>query len=185
MKKLITYMGVATKKVFASRSLHVLFLSLLVFFLILFSTVPFYSTIRDFASLPATHVGEVLVLVWNVMVGFFTENALSGVVYTLTIVALLSLNITFFVFFFRSLYVGVGFWKTIGSGFGGGILGILGGGCAACGTFVISYLLSLVGAQWIIFALPLEGKEFGIVGISMLIFSLAVISKRIAEENTV
>lgn len=162
-----------------------LFLFLSVLFLILFSTILFYSTIRDFASLPATHAGEVIVLVWNVILSFFTENAIPGVLYTLSIVALLSLNITFFVFFFRSLYVGVGFWKTIGSGFGGGILGILGGGCAACGTFVISYLLSLVGAQWIIFALPLEGKEFGLLGIIMLIFSLGVISKRIAEENTV
>lgn len=72
--------------------------------------------------------------------------------------------------------------KDVGMALGAsGILsGILGIGCAACGSVIITGLLSLVGASGALVFLPLRGGEFGIIGVVLLAISIAVISKKIA-----
>jgi hypothetical protein len=58
--------------------------------------------------------------------------------------------------------------------------GTLGVGCAACGSFLLSTLLSSLGAAGAVALLPLHGGEFGILGVGLLFFSLIVIAKKIA-----
>ena len=62
---------------------------------------------------------------------------------------------------------------------GGLASGFFGVGCAACGTFVLSPVLSFVGASGLIALLPFGGEEFGALGVAMLGFSLVLIARKI------
>jgi hypothetical protein len=54
----------------------------------------------------------------------------------------------------------------------GVVLGLLGAGCAACGSAILAGLLSLVGAAGLVTALPLEGFEFSLLALVVLVLSL-------------
>lgn len=58
------------------------------------------------------------------------------------------------------------------SGAVGLVLGTLGAGCAACGTAILAGLLSLFGATGVLTLLPLEGQEFSIVAIAVVVLSI-------------
>lgn len=60
--------------------------------------------------------------------------------------------------------------------------GMLGVGCATCGTFVITPLLTLMGAGGLLATLPFGGEEFIIVGIGLLGLSLLLTMKRLKES---
>lgn len=61
-------------------------------------------------------------------------------------------------------------------GSGGSLLGVvfatLGAGCAACGSAVLLGLLSLLGVSVSLVALPLEGLEFALLALAVLILSI-------------
>lgn len=63
---------------------------------------------------------------------------------------------------------------------GGSILGVIGGGCAACGLPIVS-LLGLSGS---IIYLPLQGKELSIIGVILLSMSLYFMIKGIKPERS-
>jgi hypothetical protein len=58
------------------------------------------------------------------------------------------------------------------SGAVGLVLGTLGAGCAACGTAILAGLLSLVGATGLVTLLPLEGQEFSVLAIVVVVLSI-------------
>src|SRR3546814_11223269 len=64
--------------------------------------------------------------------------------------------------------------------FGGLATGLFGVGCAACGTFVLSPALTLVGISGLIALLPFGGEAFGVLGVGMLGLSLVLTARRIA-----
>lgn len=71
---------------------------------------------------------------------------------------------------------------TIGSGaLASGVIGV---GCAACGSLILGVVLPSLGAAGALAALPLNGEEFGIVSVALLSVSLLLISKNIAESST-
>jgi len=60
-----------------------------------------------------------------------------------------------------------------GSGSAAGmLLGVLGAGCAACGTAILAGILSLVGAAGVATLLPLEGMELLLLAFAMLVLSV-------------
>lgn len=72
----------------------------------------------------------------------------------------------------------------ITAGLGGLGSGLFGIGCAACGSFILSPALTLLGASTVISLLPLGGAEFGVLGVGMLGLSLVLGVKRIYQPDT-
>lgn len=70
---------------------------------------------------------------------------------------------------------------AFGMGIGGLFSAILGIGCAACGSIILTPLLALVGASGLLAVLPLAGGEFGILGGALLLFSIYLVLKKIKE----
>ena len=54
----------------------------------------------------------------------------------------------------------------------GMVLGTLGAGCAACGSALIAGVFSLFGATGALTLLPLEGAEFTLLALVLLVFSI-------------
>ncbi len=71
--------------------------------------------------------------------------------------------------------------QNIAIGSGGVASGAIGISCAACGSFVLSAVLSSFGAAGALALLPLQGEEFGILSVALLFLSLLLLSRNIAK----
>ncbi len=63
---------------------------------------------------------------------------------------------------------------------GGTIAGILGVGCASCGSILLTSILASFGATGLIALFPLRGQEFAIASIVLLLISLSGLLKSAA-----
>lgn len=71
--------------------------------------------------------------------------------------------------------------KEAGTSVLGLVFGILGVGCASCGSVLLTSLIGLGTATTIMGTLPLRGQELGLLGIGMLGVSLAFTVKKIND----
>lgn len=117
-------------------------------------------------DLPLAIRGAVLVELYPFIGTAYT--ALQGAVLVTTGV-LVGVNLGVATYHFHEHGLSVG----QGSGSLGGIgLGLLGAGCAACGSAVLTGLLSIAGASGLLLALPLDGLEFSALAMVALLLSL-------------
>jgi len=131
-------------------------------------------------SVPLLDKAKVLIS----LAGSITTNftILSGF-YTTAIAALFGTNVAMVTYYIRQrrrLQNQMG-QASVATGLGGLASGLIGIGCAACGSFVLGPVLSLVGATGFIALLPFRGEEFGVLGVVMLGFSIVLVAKRIRE----
>lgn len=91
---------------------------------------------------------------------------------TVVIVVLFGINVTLLLYYIRKVRGSANNVRQAGAAsFSGLISGVLGIGCAACGTFVLTSMLVLIGAGGIVTYLPFKGVEFGFIGIGLLLYS--------------
>ncbi len=102
--------------------------------------------------------------------------------YTVGISILFGMNISMLMYFLRRRSIEIK-KSDVSVGFLGIASGVIGVGCAACGSLVLTSILSIFGATWVLAYLPLKGEEFGILGIILLVVSLHRISKRIQDPS--
>lgn len=111
--------------------------------------------------------------------GSITSNfTLLSASYTIAIAGLFGIDLAFIVYFLRRRVDTV---KQSGTatGFLGIASGIVGIGCAACGSLLLTSFFSLVGASAVLALLPLKGGEFGILGVVLLGVSIYMTAKKI------
>lgn len=105
---------------------------------------------------------------------------------TIAMAVLFGMNVAMIVYYHRSRRA---LMKPLGSGVittsvGGLASGSLGVGCAACGTLILSPVLTFLGAGTLITTLPLGGEEFGLAGLVMLVLSLLWGAKKVGQLTT-
>ena len=103
--------------------------------------------------------------------------------YTIAIAALFGMNLAMVVYFLKRTRAGLG-RQNIATGVGGIASGALGIGCVACGSFLLTTILSSLGAAGALAILPLRGGELGILSVILLTAALLLISRKIAEPLT-
>ena len=102
--------------------------------------------------------------------------------YTILIAVLFGINFSLFVYYIRRVRSGARRLKSTGAASLGGLVsGVFGIGCAACGTFILTSVLTLFGVSGIIVYLPLGGEEFGFLGVGLLLYSLHGLREKIDE----
>ncbi len=139
---------------------------------ILFQVVP-----RDTMS-----VVEKIQFVSSFYGSIFTNFTWLSAIYTILVSLLFALNLVLFVYYVkkqRALFKGSA--PVVGNSAGGLVAGFLGIGCATCGTFVLTTVLSFVGAGAILTYLPLRGQELGILAVLLLMYSIYAILSKIQE----
>jgi len=131
-------------------------------------------------SVPLATKIEILAgLVGSIATNFTLFSALS-----LVVIALLSgANVAIAVYRMklRRQIIGQMRQPGLGMSLGGLGSGLLGVGCAACGTFVLGPVLSLAGVGGILTLLPFSGQEFAVLGIFLLGLSLYFTARRLGE----
>ena len=124
-------------------------------------------------------LGIPLSLLGSIITNFTILSALS----TIAIAMLFGINVALVVYFLRRK---IGEVKQMGitNGFLGITSGIVGIGCAACGSLLLTSVLSLFGASSILAFLPLAGGEFSILAVILLVISTHTIAKQIQQPGT-
>ncbi|OJI06859.1 hypothetical protein BK004_01835 [bacterium CG10_46_32] len=69
--------------------------------------------------------------------------------------------------------------RRIGVGVVGTMVGLLGVGCAACGSVILTSVFGIGLAGSFLGFLPFGGIEFGVLGLCALGFSISILAKRI------
>lgn len=127
-----------------------------------------------------TVLSEKLNLLLNLMGSISTNFTVFSAISTIIIAILFGINIAIIAYFIRKRKVVLGSGSFFAS-FGGISSGIVGIGCAACGSLVLSTFLPVIGAVGVIALLPLKGKEFSILSIGLLLVSIFAIARKIIE----
>lgn len=100
----------------------------------------------------------------------------------LTLVGLFGTHVALFVFYVRRLQVGTKGTKRLhATSFLGLVAGLFGVGCAACGSILISGLMSIFGASGLLLLMPFHGQEFGLLGIILLTLAIYFLAKKIRQ----
>ncbi len=137
--------------------------------------IPLIVKVMGHPGIPLTQKLDLPISLLGSIVTNFTLLSAS---YTIAIAILFGLNLGMIVYFLRRRINDVK-QSGIATGFFGITSGVIGMGCAACGSFLLMSVLSLFGASWILSFLPLGGGEFGILGVILLTVSLYMTAKQI------
>jgi len=170
----------ATREVF--RGFRYLLLAGCVAFIVFaFSTwLPNIGLVFDIITSSSVSFQQKINIPFQLLGSIQTNFSIFSASYTIAIAALFGINIAMVAYYIKQRKR---FFQQSGmvTSFGGLASGILGIGCAACGTFVLAPILSVIGAAGLIAALPFGGGEFGILSIGILGFSIVLISKKIRD----
>ena len=121
-------------------------------------------------------------IAWSLLGGIVTNFSMLSASYTIAIAALFGICVAMIVYLLKLKRVSAA-GQNIAIGSGGIVSGVLGIGCAACGSLILGAAVPFLGAAGALAALPLNGGEFGILSVALLVVSLLLISKNIAEPG--
>ena len=116
----------------------------------------------------------------SLLAGIATNFSLFSASYTVAIAILLGLDMALVVYVFRQKRTAAA-GSNLVLGSGGLASGLVGVGCAACGSLILGGLVPSLGVAGALATLPLQGEEFGILSVALLLLSLMFVSKSIAE----
>ncbi len=129
---------------------------------------------------PSTSLSEKIGVPISLTGSIATNFTLLSLAYTIATALLFGIYLALFVYYLRTKRAGVRQGK-IAAGFVGLMSGVLGIGCAACGSVLLTGALSFFGVASALTFLPLGGAEFGIIGALILTFSIYLTAKQIAN----
>lgn len=128
--------------------------------------VPIVTDLVVGGSLPLDRRVAVLLELYPFVGSFF--GPLQGVL-LVAVSVLAGVDVSMATYHFREHGVSV---QEGGASAAGILLGTLGAGCAACGSAVLLGLLSLFGVSTSLLFLPLDGLEFAVGGVAVLLLSI-------------
>lgn len=140
--------------------------------------LPNFRLVAGIVSSPDVPLSSKIELPISLLGSIVTNFTLLSASYTIAIAVLFGVYVAMTIYFLKRRIKEVG-QGGIATGFFGITSGVLGVGCAACGSFLLTSLLTLIGAGGAIALLPLQGSEFGILGVILLAFAVYTTAKQI------
>ncbi len=144
--------------------------------------LPNFSIIKQVFGSNSVDLGEKVFFLLSLYNTLFSSNTpLSGFILVATAV-LFGVNVGLLVYYIRRRQEKLSENKKVHlASIGGTISAVLGMGCAACGSVVLTAVSGLLGASGLILLLPFHGAEFGVLGIVLLLVSIRFLIKKIND----
>ncbi len=120
-------------------------------------------------------VGKFKIFAWTIE-NFGLNFTPVRAVFTVVIAVLLGINLAMLSFYFKQRRAGAAAVGASGLGLAMSILGV---GCAACGSVVLTSVLGYAAAAKFLGALPGRGLEFSVISLALLWLSIAMLSQKI------
>lgn len=124
--------------------------------------------------------GDKIIFLFSLLGSIATNFTLLSAFGTVLIALLFGVQISFIVYLLWSRSLALAGKSATASGAGMGI-GLLGIGCSACGSLVLTAVLPLIGTSGILAFLPLAGAEFSFLGAIIIVLSIFLTVRRIAR----
>lgn len=140
--------------------------------------LPNFSLLAQVLPSQSIELSNKISLVFNLFQSIQTNFTTLSATYTILIAILFGMNVALFAYFIRRQKALIKSTNSAAS-IGGLVSGLFGIGCAACGTFILSWVLGFIGIAGVISYLPLGGEEFGILGVVLLVYSVVATANKI------
>jgi|SRR3989344_204095 len=140
--------------------------------------LPNLDFIATFISSPRVALGEKIAFLWSSLGAITTNFSLLAALLTIAISILFGLNVALTVYYFQRR---LQFQKVAGIGTLGMLLGLVGVGCASCGSIVLSIFLGIGATAAVTGVLPFGGQEFSMLSVAVLFGTLYVIAKKAGD----
>lgn len=157
---------------FVLRHYNYFVLALLVGLLVLGVAIllPSFSLLATVFADSTVPLADKLHLLWSLLGSLATNFTTLSAFTTVMISLLVGVNVSLIAYLHKrqkeKLSVGGVAVSSVGT-----FLGMFGVGCAACGSLVLTALLSSVGGVGLLTILPFQGQEIGILGVLALSFA--------------
>ncbi len=112
----------------------------------------------------------------NILGSIATNFSPLSASYTIAIAVLVGINAAFIVYLLKNDGV---VWGGSSAGVAGIFSGVLGIGCAACGSLILMSFLGTIGGVSVLALLPLKGEEFGVIGVILLSAATYLLARQI------
>lgn len=151
---------------------------------LLFSTlslgIAIRSTIYLTFTLPVDSLQDRVALVLTSVKAIPLNFTSEAVAFIFIIAFLTGINVALIVYYIRSRSL---LFRKSGAGFLGAFAGIIGVGCASCGSVLLSSIMGLSASTTLIGALPLRGTEFSLLAVALLVYSIYALSRKVSPER--
>ena len=169
----------ALQKVFRNSRLTLLAIAVTVAVFLFAVWLPNFGLIKSVLLDSSVSIGSKINLPIQLIGSISTNFTALSATYTIAIALLFGVYIAMIIYFLKRRIKEVG-QGGVATGFLGITSGVLGVGCAACGSFLLTSL-SLVGASGVLTFFPLGGSEFGIIGVILLTLAIYMTAKKITD----
>ncbi|MDA1038198.1 MAG: hypothetical protein O2877_00740 [bacterium] len=157
--------GHALNHVFKHPSYLLLAISIAVGITVLAIWLPNISFLRHTAVSSAFTFTEKIDIFWSSLGSLKTNFTLLSRTVTLLIAVLSGINIALFVFYLKTRRK---IERSMGTSVLGTVAGLLGVGCTACGSVLLTSIFGIGATASFVGLLPFKGAEFGFLGIIIL-----------------
>ena len=168
----------ATQKVFRRPSYVVLALGAAVGFLVFAIWLPNLSFIADMITASTFSLPQKLGILVSSLAALNTNFTPLSRTVTVTLALLIGVDIAFLTFYLRTRFR---LERSAGMSIGGLIVGLLGIGCASCGSLVVATFLGAGATASFLNVLPLKGQEFGFLGIAFVLAGIVFTARKIEQ----
>ena len=119
-----------------------------------------------------------VVFLWSSLGAITTNFSLFTAALVLIISVLFGLNIALTVYYFKKR---IAFQKASGMSIAGMLAGLIGIGCASCGSLILATFLGVGATAAVTGILPFGGQEFSVLSIIILISTLYFTAKKAVD----
>lgn len=132
--------------------------------------------VRQIVTSGTIPLGAKLGILWDLVGSIGTNFTPFSAAMAIATAVLFGLNLSVSLYLFRRrrFLARNGWASTTTASVGGIASGLVGVGCAACGTVAIGPILAMFGAGGLLYALPFGGEEFAALGAAILAGSLVL-----------
>ena len=183
MRRHLMNLHIALRQVFAHPSSFVVASGFASIALLSAVWLPNFALLRDVFLQPDIAIAAKLGLAVSLLGGIGTNFSPLTAGYTIAIAVLFGVAVAMIAHLVRRRRMGAA-GQNIVIGSGAMASGAVGIGCAACGSLILGGLVPTASAAGALALLPLDGAEFGLLSVALLLTSLLLISKSIAESSS-
>lgn len=178
MKRAILAILISFREVFSRPSYIVLSIGIFITVLLFAIWLPNFRFLSHTATSDTFTISQKVGIISSTLGGLQTNFSLLSIFLTVLVAFLFAINTSFLVFYvLRAARLS----KEAGIGTSGFILGMIGIGCATCGSVILSAFFGIGATAAFVGILPLKGQEFAILSILLFSVSIYLLAEKIKD----
>ncbi|XOU94010.1 MAG: hypothetical protein ACNFW9_04155 [Candidatus Kerfeldbacteria bacterium] len=154
----------------------IIFILMMIFFIY----SPIYKFLWEVLTNNVYDFGEKIKVFYYSLGSIGSNFSASSRIIAIVIALFTSINLSMLVYYLK---VRIKNERASGAGLIGTVIGVLGVGCASCGSVLLTSIFGISSTSALIGFLPFNGVEFGLIGMIFILFAIYLLAKKIINPN--